>query len=220
MFRKFHGHDFPHYRDIFSPIYDFGKRFMDCTWFLPFLFRLIGGHFTPQASMCSDLNLEHTGEDHGVSSGRGGGGGLSVPDAASPCSVTKTLLAKLTIRKPSILSITSNLSSPGATQANVGDNFGGSLTDIHDIKRKFTLLHQNGDPELNFMRQHFPLFIVLYTGTGSPPRTPSCSYLCISQPNWLKFGIQAHFFKMYGHTKFQLSISRIFKAMKLLVEIT
>ena len=97
----------------------------------------IGGHFTPQASMCSDLNLEHTGEDHGVSSGRGG---LSVPDAASPCSVTKTLLAKLTIRKPSILSITSNLSSPGATQAHVGDNFGGSLTDIHDIKRKSRLL--------------------------------------------------------------------------------
>ena len=27
----------------------------------------------------------------------------------------------------------------------------------------------------------------------------------ISQPNWLKFGLQAHFLKMFGHAKFQLS---------------
>ena len=42
----------------------------------------------------------------------------------------------------------------------------------------------------------------------------------ISRPKWLKFGVQAHFFKMFGHTKFQLSISCTFKVMKLLVEIT
>merc|ERR1711893_579811 len=42
----------------------------------------------------------------------------------------------------------------------------------------------------------------------------------ISQPKWLKFGVQAHLFKMIGHTKFQLSISCTFQVMKLLVEIT
>ena len=42
----------------------------------------------------------------------------------------------------------------------------------------------------------------------------------ISRPKWLKFGVQAHLFKMFGHTKFQLSISCTFKVMKLLVEIT
>ena len=42
----------------------------------------------------------------------------------------------------------------------------------------------------------------------------------ISEPKLLKFGIQAHFFKMFGHTKFQLPISCTFKVIKLLVEIT
>ena len=42
----------------------------------------------------------------------------------------------------------------------------------------------------------------------------------ISQPKWLKFCFQAHFLKVFGHTKFQLSISCTFKVMKLLVEIT
>ena len=27
----------------------------------------------------------------------------------------------------------------------------------------------------------------------------------ISQPNWLKFGLRAHFLKMFGHAKFQPS---------------
>ena len=42
----------------------------------------------------------------------------------------------------------------------------------------------------------------------------------ISQPKWLKFGVQLHLFKMFGHAKIQLSISCTFKVMKLLVEIT
>ena len=42
----------------------------------------------------------------------------------------------------------------------------------------------------------------------------------ISQPKWLKFGLQAHLFMMFGHTKFQLSITCTFRLMKLLVEIT
>ena len=55
------------------------------------------------------------------------------------------------------------------------------------------------------------------------------TYLCwtgtvdifvISQPKWLKFGLLAHFPRVFGHTKFQLSISCTFKVMKLLVEIT
>ena len=39
----------------------------------------------------------------------------------------------------------------------------------------------------------------------------------ISQPKWLKFGLQAHFLKVFGHTKFQLSIFYTFKVMRLLV---
>ena len=38
----------------------------------------------------------------------------------------------------------------------------------------------------------------------------------ISQQKWLKFGLQAHLFKMFGHTKFQLSIS-FTKVMKVFV---
>ena len=39
--------------------------------------------------------------------------------------------------------------------------------------------------------------------------TSSCSLnvSVISQQKWLKFGLQAHFLTMFGHTKFQLSIS-------------
>ena len=48
----------------------------------------------------------------------------------------------------------------------------------------------------------------------------SVDIFVISRPKWLKFGVQAHLFKMFGHTKFQLSISCTFKVMKLLVEIT
>ena len=40
----------------------------------------------------------------------------------------------------------------------------------------------------------------------------------ISEQKWLKFGLQAHFFKMFGHAKFQLSISSTFKVMKLFSE--
>ena len=41
----------------------------------------------------------------------------------------------------------------------------------------------------------------------------------ISQPKWLKFGLQAHFLKVFGHTKFQLSISYTFKVMRLLDDV-
>ena len=48
---------------------------------------------------------------------------------------------------------------------------------------------------------------------------PSASFniSVISQPKWLKFGLQAHFLKVLEHTKFQLSISYTFKVMRLLV---
>ena len=42
----------------------------------------------------------------------------------------------------------------------------------------------------------------------------------ISQPKWLKFGLQPHLVKKFLHTKFQLSITCTFRLMKLLVEIT
>ena len=41
----------------------------------------------------------------------------------------------------------------------------------------------------------------------------------ISKPKWLKFGLHpGTFFKMFGHAKFQLSISCTHRAMKLLVD--
>ena len=40
----------------------------------------------------------------------------------------------------------------------------------------------------------------------------------ISEPKWLKFGLQAHFLKVFGHTKLQLPISCTFKVMILLVK--
>ena len=49
---------------------------------------------------------------------------------------------------------------------------------------------------------------------------PTPHIFVISQPKWLKFGLQAHLFKMFGHAKFQLSISCTFIVMKHLVEIT
>ena len=47
--------------------------------------------------------------------------------------------------------------------------------------------------------------------------TGTVDIFVISQPKWLKFGLQAHLFKMFGHTKFQLSISCTFKVMKVFV---
>ena len=47
--------------------------------------------------------------------------------------------------------------------------------------------------------------------------TGTVDIFVISQPKWLKFGLQAHLFKMFGHAKFQLSISCTFKVMKVFV---
>ena len=52
------------------------------------------------------------------------------------------------------------------------------------------------------------------TSSGSP-------YISVVyEQKWLKFGLQAHFLKMFGHAKFQLSIPCTHRAMNLLVEIT
>ena len=42
----------------------------------------------------------------------------------------------------------------------------------------------------------------------------------ISEPKLLKFGLQAHFFKVFGHAKFQLYITSTFEVIKLLVKVT
>ena len=52
-------------------------------------------------------------------------------------------------------------------------------------------------------------------GLGTSSWTPVI--FVISQSKWLKFGLQAHFVKIFGHAKFKLSISSTFKAKKLLV---
>ena len=41
----------------------------------------------------------------------------------------------------------------------------------------------------------------------------------ISELKWLKFGLQAHLFKMFGYAKFHFSIFFTLKVMKLLVEV-
>ena len=41
----------------------------------------------------------------------------------------------------------------------------------------------------------------------------------ISQLKWLKFGVQAHLFKMFEYANFQLSIFFTLRVMKLLVEV-
>ena len=53
---------------------------------------------------------------------------------------------------------------------------------------------------------------VTYTESGTP--------MLIFQLKWLKFGLQAHLFKMFGHAKLQLSIFCTLIVMKHLVEIT
>ena len=58
-------------------------------------------------------------------------------DSSSPSLMARSLLGKLAIRKPSILSITSNLSSPGATNGvseHRNGRFGGSLEDVEKGK--------------------------------------------------------------------------------------
>ena len=37
----------------------------------------------------------------------------------------------------------------------------------------------------------------------------------ISQPKWVKYGLKAHFLKMFTHAKFQLSITCTFKIILL-----
>ena len=54
--------------------------------------------------------------------------------------------------------------------------------------------------------------------TGTSSGSPYISV--VYEQKWLKFCFQAHFLKMFGHTKFQLSITCTFRLMKLLVEIT
>ena len=57
------------------------------------------------------------------------------------------------------------------------------------------------------------------TGTVGGTSSGSPYISVVYEQKWLKFGLQAHSLKMFGHTKFQLSISCTFKVMKLLVEV-
>ena len=55
--------------------------------------------------------------------------------------------------------------------------------------------------------------------SGTVHVNPAPYIFVISQPKWLKFGLQPHFSKMFLHTKFQLSITCTFRVTKLLVEV-
>ena len=107
----------------------------------------LGGH---HQSMCSESNVEvggmlsqmgstFFGEESGSHSLLQPSGGQGPADSTSPSLIARSLLGKLAIRKPSILSITSNLSSPGASGGeNRNGHFGGSLEDIEKGKILFT----------------------------------------------------------------------------------
>ena len=47
-----------------------------------------------------------------------------------------------------------------------------------------------------------------------------CVFRFILKGSVKLYGLQAHFFKVFGHAKFQLSITSTFKVIKLLVNVT
>ena len=55
--------------------------------------------------------------------------------------------------------------------------------------------------------------------SGTVHVNPAPYIFVISQPIWLKFGLQPHLNMMFYHTKFQLSISCTFRVTKLFVEV-
>ena len=61
--------------------------------------------------------------------------------------------------------------------------------------------------------------ILQKTTTGHVNVNLDIDIFVISEQKWLKFGLQAHFFKIFGHAKFQLSITCTFRVTKLLVEV-
>ena len=88
--------------------------------------------------MLSQMGSTFFGEDISALSLLAPSNGHGGPaDASSPSLMAKSLLGKLALRKPSILSITSNLSSPGRGDSGAENKnvpFGGSLEDVEKGK--------------------------------------------------------------------------------------
>ena len=88
--------------------------------------------------MLSQMGSTFFGEDISALSLLAPSNGHGGPaDASSPSLMAKSLLGKLALRKPSILSITSNLSSPGGGGSGAENRnvpFGGSLEDVEKGK--------------------------------------------------------------------------------------
>ena len=83
--------------------------------------------------MLSQMGSTFFGEENVSHSLLTPSGAQGPADSSSPSLMARSLLGKLAIRKPSILSITSNLSSPGGNGSggeNKNGRFGGSLEDI------------------------------------------------------------------------------------------
>ena len=77
-----------------------------------------GFQCTPQVSIASDGDAIAAG-NLAAHAGGGGGGGIERRSSSfdiSPSAAARSLLSKLSVRKPSILSISSNASSPGANE--------------------------------------------------------------------------------------------------------
>ena len=83
--------------------------------------------------MLSQMGSTFFGEETGADSLLPPSGAQATTDSSSPSLMARSLLGKLAIRKPSILSITSNLSSPeaaGSGGENKNGRFGESSEDI------------------------------------------------------------------------------------------
>ena len=91
-----------------------------------------------------------------------------------------------------------------------------SLQKVHSIDKTFRYAI---DPTM-YVYKHLKTVQSWTSFSGQDIVFGTVDIFVISQPKWLKFCFQAHFLKVFGHTKFQLSISCTFKVMKLLVEIT
>ena len=73
-----------------------------------------------------------------------------------------------------------------------------------------------------FVGTYLTTMVTRYTvngkSSGSQERKVAKPYISVVyEQKWLKFGFQAHFWKIFGYAKFQLSIFCTLRAMNLLV---
>ena len=77
-------------------------------------------------------------------------------------------------------------------------------------------MHYLNTDKIQMMLFYFEAFLQWCAGhSGTVHVNPAPYNFVVSQPKWLKFGLQPHVIKMLLHTNFQLSITCTFRVMKL-----